>query len=139
MLAISRGDTTVPSCKTRVQSYVLKSNILYRMVWRNRRRVFLLVILQTLEKMLLKTSHDDSGYQGLTRTYASTQDNYNRSNAIIDVVEYWASCQSCRTHKNLNIPPGAFLQRITVGGPFETIGMDFMPLPASVINTSFWQ
>lgn len=66
---------------------MLKSDVLYRMVYRNGRLCFLLLIAKFLQRTVLEAAHEQNAHQGLTRAYAVICDKYYWPISINDVAK----------------------------------------------------
>ncbi|OQV11562.1 putative Retrovirus-related Pol polyprotein from transposon 17.6 [Hypsibius exemplaris] len=92
ILKVLRGPTNSPTYRNKILFFIVKGNLLYRMVIRDGRRWFLLVVPQSLQKELIHSAHDDSDHQGITRTYARLHDKYFWKGCLNQVVDYVSSC-----------------------------------------------
>ncbi|OWA55258.1 putative Transposon Ty3-I Gag-Pol polyprotein [Hypsibius exemplaris] len=138
ILRVLRGPTNSPTYRNKILFFIVKGNLLYRMVIRDGRRWFLLVVPQSLQKDLIQSAHDDSGHQGIARTYARLHDKYFWKGCLNQVVDYVSSCEACQMKKNPPVKPGGFLQPIPVAGPFHAVGIDYMgPMVTSKRGNKF--
>lgn len=112
ILGIPRGPTKSPTYRNKILSHVFKKELLYRMVKRNGRTMFLVVVPEAAQNELLRAAYDDSGHRGISRTFARLHDKYYWQKSIIDVADHCLSSPSCQKKKTSNLQPAGFLQPI---------------------------
>ena len=126
IIDILEGDKMVQQFKFKSNHYVIKGDILYRIVFRDSKPRFLLVVPAKLQKEILRNAHDNHGHMGIQSTYERIHEKYYWSDSLRQITQYVTSCLDCQMKKSPLQRPAGLLQPLRVNGPFHTVSMDYM-------------
>uniref|UniRef100_A0A158P4K2 RNA-directed DNA polymerase n=1 Tax=Tetranychus urticae TaxID=32264 RepID=A0A158P4K2_TETUR len=114
--------------------FVLKDMILYKLIEREIGPALALCVPKKLIEEIIASCHDDpiAGHLGFYKTINKIKSRYWWPDLQIDVKTYVETCRDCQGKKAETKAAAGLLCPITIGGPFEMIGMDLLgPFPLS--------
>ena len=106
-------------------TYLLKENVLYKLVTDNQQTFEALIVPKTLQPAVLKLVHDDMGHNGSKRTYMALKRLYYWKGVKGDTTKYVRSCRPCQ-EKNRHIVKYAKLHFRVPTLPMQFISMDLI-------------
>lgn len=113
----------------RAKNYKLIDNILYKKNASPAGSENLLVVPKTLIPEILFSHHSEplAGHLGITKTLHRIKTRYYWDKLQKDVEKFVKGCPDCQARKGRsNVKPAGLLQPISVGLPFEKIGIDLL-------------
>lgn len=112
----------------RAKQFKIKEGVLYKINHSDRGGPELLVIPKSLTGEILFQNHNDplSGHLGVTRTLQRINNRFYWDTLAKDVARYVRGCIDCQARKGSKKKPAGQLQPISVGLPFEKVGVDLL-------------
>ena len=126
IIDILEGDRIDQQFKFKSNHYVIRGDILCRIVFRDSRPHFLLVVLARLQQEILRNAHDNHGHMGIRSTYERIHEEYYWYDSLRHITKYVTSCVNCQMKKSSLQRPSGLLQPLCVHDPFHTVLMDYM-------------
>ena len=87
------------------------------------------------QNFLIQQGHDNTGHEGLDKSYYNLTDKYHSEDSFSDVKKFVESCEICEKQKSCTQKPVGLLRPLTVPErPWIEITMDFLFLERLVVD-----
>ncbi|KAF4529191.1 hypothetical protein B566_EDAN017623 [Ephemera danica] len=132
--ALNDAEGCEPGLLRRAKNFLLKNGVLYKRNANSRGELHLLCVPEELKKEMMLAIHNGplGGHLGFTKCYDKLCRKYYWLNMKKQVETYIKQCLDCQTRNKKRMPNKGLLQPLSIGAPFERVGIDLWgPLTCS--------